>query len=167
MFTLLRHVLAVLRDQLLLYLRLRGVHLQFVHRVQVFADGLIHNLSGHIFLSLVRIAIGIVCFVVDYLVSRFRLVVRACLETRSDVVRARQMVLIILLMSKHINVLQGEVELLDDGHFLVIEMDLMLAHDVQQSRGCQAAEQLLIPLMLHNFQHPEYRVRANYLLLAG
>jgi hypothetical protein len=62
---------------------------------------------------------------------------------------------------KNINILKSKIELFDDGHFLIIKLDLMLAHDAQQSRGAEAAQVFLVilKLSLDDSQHPKYGIR--------
>lgn len=68
---------------------------------------------------------------------------------------------------KNINVLKSTIELSNDGHFLIIELDLMLTHDAQQCRGAEAAQVLMVILMhsLDDSQHPKYGVWVNDLKL--
>ena len=56
----------------------------------------------------------------------------------------------IVLLVKDIYVLQGHVELLDDGHLLIVKVNFMFANDAEQCGRCQAAEVFLVALMLHD-----------------
>ena len=55
---------------------------------------------------------------------------------------------------KDIDILQSMIELLDDGDFLIIKMNFMPAHDIQQRCRCKATKIFVFLLMLHDFQHP-------------
>lgn len=152
----------VLRIRLFLLLCCRL--LKLFNRVQVLLKGLLDLSRGDLLFK--EGDIGLICLLIGHILSRLPHVVRARLKTRREVIGTGQVVLIFIMMHKHIDVLESEVEFLDDGHLLVIKVDLVLAHNMEESRRGQTAKKLLIALMLHDLEHPQNRVRTDYLLLA-
>ena len=61
--------------------------------------------------------------------------------------------------------LQGLIVLLDDGDLLVLEIDLMSTHDVQEGHACLAAQKFVILLLLKDIEKPDDGIRVDDILL--
>ena len=61
--------------------------------------------------------------------------------------------------------LQGLIVLLDDGDLLVLEIDLMSTHDVQEGHACLAAQKFVILLLLKDIEKPDDGIRIDDILL--
>jgi len=61
--------------------------------------------------------------------------------------------------------LQRLIVLLDDGDLLVLEVDLMSTHDVQEGHACLAAQKFVILLLLEDIEKPDNGIRVDDILL--
>jgi len=56
---------------------------------------------------------------------------------------------------KDLQGLQDLIVLLDNGDFLILEVDLVCAHDVKQGHRCLATQKFVVFLELQNIQEPD------------
>jgi hypothetical protein len=82
-----------------------------------------------------------------------------------SICRLLYLFIIVVITVKYFDVLKCQVEFLYYCNLLVIEFDLMLAHNAKKCFSCQTAQIFLIFLMLHYFKHPQNGMRANNLFL--
>jgi hypothetical protein len=61
--------------------------------------------------------------------------------------------------------LQGFVVLLDDCDLLVLKVDLVPAHYVQEGHACLAAQKFVILLLLKDIKKPDDGLRVDHILL--
>ena len=59
------------------------------------------------------------------------------------------------------------VELLDDGHLLVVKDDLMIVNHFQHSLGGKQAQIVIFFLLVNDLEHPQYGARIDDFSLVG
>jgi hypothetical protein len=69
------------------------------------------------------------------------------------------------VLVKDFESLQRLIVLLDDGDLLVLEVDLMSAHDVQEGHTCLAAQKFVILLLFEDIEKPDDGIRVDDILL--
>lgn len=61
--------------------------------------------------------------------------------------------------------LQGFVVLLDNGDLLILKVDLVPAHNVQEGHACLAAQKFVILLLLKDIKKPDDGLWVDHILL--